>query len=404
MRRIAYICHPHLGGAFTFFQQARRALLPMGLEFRCLSTVPQSTLAGTLFETMDGIDALPLSGDAKRDARSLIAHLVETGFETAVSLPCCGALGAALPRYMPKSIGNVLRVPMMSRGAYAPTHAVAAWVSRIVAVSDRVAGDLQTADPALTSVLSVVYNGVDVKEFPVRSRTLPEGPIRLLYAGRLSDVDKGVLLLPDVLLGLRRRGVSVVLQVAGEGPEAGRFREAVRRKGVGDMVRMAGPRGHGETRQLMCETDIFLLPSRLEGCPNALMEAMAAGCVCVAAAIKDSVTRIVEDGISGLLFPAGDAAGCADCIARLAASPSLWPAMGAEARRRIEGHFSLARMAHGYVQVFDHCKTTDIARQEPLDVRDFRVLRESKPTWRRFVPLPVKTRVRALLERRGRSI
>jgi glycosyltransferase involved in cell wall biosynthesis len=89
---------------------------------------------------------------------------------------------------------------------------------------------------------------------------------------------------------------------------------------------------------------VFVLPTRaegrMEGCPVALLEAMASGRACIASDIPGS-RDIVEPGRSGDLVPADDAGALAEAIRRLANDPSTRRALGDAARRRVLQKYSI---------------------------------------------------------------
>ena len=93
-----------------------------------------------------------------------------------------------------------------------------------------------------------------------------------------------------------------------------------------------------EIPQFLGETDVYLFTSHFEGCPNALLEAMMAGCVPVCGLIPGITDFLVETGRTGFIEELGDAEGFADAIAALHADrpklASLSRAVGAEARAR----------------------------------------------------------------------
>lgn len=104
---------------------------------------------------------------------------------------------------------------------------------------------------------------------------------------------------------------------------------------------------------LLAETDVFVLPSYSEGLSNALMEAMASGCACIASDVGGN-RFLIENGVSGLLFPAGDREALAAHIRRLVEDPAKRAAMGAAARRRIEERFSWEMVGKLYKRLIDH--------------------------------------------------
>jgi glycosyltransferase involved in cell wall biosynthesis len=123
---------------------------------------------------------------------------------------------------------------------------------------------------------------------------------------------------------------------------AAELRRLIAERGLQDRVVLLG-----EVRDvpaLLAELDLFVLPTRrdgrMEGCPVALLEAMASGRACVASNIPGS-RDIVVHGESGLLFEPDDEKSLARSLAELAANPAQRRAMGAAARKRVETRFPI---------------------------------------------------------------
>jgi len=104
--------------------------------------------------------------------------------------------------------------------------------------------------------------------------------------------------------------------------------------------------GINDIPALLSEVDIFVLPTwarwRMEGCPVALLEAMACGKACIATDIPGS-RDLIEDGRSGILVPPEDPQALAEALHRLISSEDLRIRLGQEARRRVEEHFSIEK-------------------------------------------------------------
>ena len=99
--------------------------------------------------------------------------------------------------------------------------------------------------------------------------------------------------------------------------------------------------------------DLFVLPSRREGLPVALMEAMACGVPAVASRLAGSTDTLIEDGVSGRLVAVGDVGAFADAMAELIADPARAAAMGAAARDVILNRFASPAIADRWLRAYD---------------------------------------------------
>ncbi|MBI4574159.1 MAG: glycosyltransferase [candidate division NC10 bacterium] len=97
--------------------------------------------------------------------------------------------------------------------------------------------------------------------------------------------------------------------------------------------------------------DLFVLPSRTEGLPLTILEAMAAGRPVVATAVG-GIPEVVRDGETGILVPERDPRQLADAVLRLLDAPGLAKAMGEAGRKRIEGAFTLEDEARHTATVY----------------------------------------------------
>lgn len=125
----------------------------------------------------------------------------------------------------------------------------------------------------------------------------------LLAVGRL-DSEKGfdVLLQAFALSGLSQHEIQ--LTILGEGPERKGLERLARELGVFHAVLMPGVVLDPE--RWMGRASVYVLPSRYEGFPNALLEAMAMGCPVIAADCDSGPREIIQHGENGLLVPVGN--------------------------------------------------------------------------------------------------
>lgn len=146
-----------------------------------------------------------------------------------------------------------------------------------------------------------------------------------LAVGRLTD-QKGF----DVLLDAFARCAAVypawTLVVAGDGPNRARLMEQAERLGIASKIVWAGAVHNIE--DLYRRAGAFVLPSRFEGMPNALLEAMSFGLPVVATATVSNVQELVSASGSGLVVSADDVVALAEAMCDVAASPSDRARMG----------------------------------------------------------------------------
>lgn len=193
----------------------------------------------------------------------------------------------------------------------------------------------------------LIHNGV-----PAQAISAPRpqaGPVRLLMLGELGP-RKGTPELVEALARpeLRRRDWRATL--AGNGPVA-EFREQVRALGLSGRIAVPGWQSADQVAALLAEADIFVLPSRQEGLPVAILEAMAGGVAMIATpvgAIGDAITH----GETGLLVPPGDVDALARAVASLVDDPAQRARLARAARERFEAMFTIDRTADAVAALY----------------------------------------------------
>ncbi len=138
------------------------------------------------------------------------------------------------------------------------------------------------------------------------------------------------------------------LHLYGSGPEKMRLQHTAGAVGLNGEVRIQS----GQlSAQVLENLDIFVLPSRSEGCSNALLEAMASGLPVVATDIAAN-RELIQDKVNGLLVPVGDYRAMARAIQSLVESPEKRAGLGQAAIQAAE-HFSVEVMLSQMRQVYD---------------------------------------------------
>jgi hypothetical protein len=151
--------------------------------------------------------------------------------------------------------------------------------------------------------------------------------------------------------------------------------------------------------------DVLVKPTRSEGCPSSLIEAMAAGVVPVCSRIRGVTDWIVDDGRTGLLCPIDHVRAFADAIERLARGRDAFGRMAAAARAEVTEHFGLDEFGRRWDALFSRLKASaPPAVLAPRPWSEFRSSPAFDPPLSnrllyRWLPRRLKDRVRARLER-----
>jgi len=190
----------------------------------------------------------------------------------------------------------------------------------------------------------------------------PTGEHTIVAAGRLEH-QKGFDLLVDAFAQLPAASRAAWrLVIFGEGSQRVTLTDQIERRGLRDRVRLPG-----WTDKLGVElaaADLLVLPSRYEGFPNVLLEAMARGLPVVASDAPCGPAEIVRDGIDGLLVPKEDAAELARAIAQLIDNEPLRARMG-ERAVEVVSRYSKAEYFRRWAAVFERQPPPDASPSDP---------------------------------------
>jgi glycosyltransferase involved in cell wall biosynthesis len=136
--------------------------------------------------------------------------------------------------------------------------------------------------------------------------------------------------------------------ICGEGALRADLQAEIDRMQLSSSVRLQGNRS--DIERFLESADVFVLPSRWEGLPVALLEAMGAGLPVVATRVE-GVEEVVEHDGQGLLVPPGDLEALVRSLLRLIEQPDLRERMGKAARKRIEESYTIDIMCERYLRV-----------------------------------------------------
>ncbi|GAA2613762.1 hypothetical protein GCM10010399_50760 [Dactylosporangium fulvum] len=227
--------------------------------------------------------------------------------------------------FAPGAMHHPLR-PLLRRWFTARLRAQCHSTSAVSYVTERA---LQTRYPAAHGAVTAAYSSIqlDPAAFADRPRHgTPKVAVRLVSVGSLEQPYKGIDTLIEALPMLVRAGLEAHLVHLGDGRCRADLERLVRERRLGGRVAFAGAVPPGApVRQFLDDADLFVLPSRTEGLPRALIEAMARGLP----AIGTRVGGIPELLSGAHLVPPGDPGALAYAITALVADPQAMAAASA---------------------------------------------------------------------------
>jgi glycosyltransferase involved in cell wall biosynthesis len=228
---------------------------------------------------------------------------------------------------------------------------------RFVAVGQTVRRALVENEGLSSHRIQVVYNGIDrpaeeatpIARAEVRAQLgVSDDECLVVQVARLDTIkDHRTALRAIRLAGSRDNRIR--LFVVGDGPERANIQREIERQSLQKQVKMLGMRT--DVPQLLAGADLFLLTSVSEGIPVTILEAMAAGVPIVSTAVG-GIPELIQPEAHGLLAPAGDAAGLADALVRLAGDQQLRTRFAANARQRVTADFSERGMIDQYDEIY----------------------------------------------------
>ena len=231
----------------------------------------------------------------------------------------------------------------------------------IIAVSDSEREAAIGARLGKTSQIVLIRNGIEAAEYSplpdeVRQQVRRElgANADTILIGAVGDLrrQKGYDTLIRATVALVQVGWQVRVVIAGEGPLRGKLERMIARLGLSEVVTLLGTRH--DILRLLGALDLFVMPSRYEGCPYALLEAMAAGVPVVATAVP-GITDIIESNETGWLTPPDEPASFARQIAQALDEDDQSHAMAAAARRLVEREDDRDRMLTQTAQRYQRC-------------------------------------------------
>ena len=235
-------------------------------------------------------------------------------------------------------------------------HLLSRFTKRIVTVAGSLATFMKEREKVPGHKISVIYNGIhaekydkmiDVQkkkaELSLKDTDFVIGNVARFYPNKNHE------LLVRSFKEVVNRMPHAKLLLAGEGPLKEHIQSLVQQMQLSGSVSLLGNRR--DIPELLQVFDLFVLPSKREGFPIGLLEAMAAGLPVVASDV-DGNGELVVNGSTGILIPSGDAKALTGTIISMAENKQRAREMGIKGKQRILEHFTFNKMMENYENLY----------------------------------------------------
>ncbi|HYM80225.1 MAG TPA: glycosyltransferase [Candidatus Limnocylindria bacterium] len=228
------------------------------------------------------------------------------------------------------------------------------WATHVTAVSETVADTVVKLGVRRERVI-VIPNGVDAERFvhappgDARARLGLNGGDPLIGSVGCLAARKDYATLLEALALLAGRGRAFQAALVGDGPERAPLEARAHELGIAGRVHFLGERS--DVERLLPAMHVFVLSSREEGIPNALLEAMAAGRAAVATAVGGT-PEVMQDGETGWMVPPGNPERLAAAIEAALADPAEAERRGRNAQRHAREALSIEAMVQRHEDAY----------------------------------------------------
>jgi glycosyltransferase involved in cell wall biosynthesis len=238
------------------------------------------------------------------------------------------------------------------------------WLDAMVGVSVEICEHLRSLPCCGSLRIEHIPYGIHFGPLTTRRTRGKEEPLRVVYLGRLAEVQKRISRLARLIRLLDEQKASVKFTIVGTGPDEAEFRRSV--AGC-SSVAMLGMVPNREVAGLLREQDVHILLSDFEGLPVSLLEAMGEGVVPVISNLPGGLDGLVGPE-TGFRVPIGDVEAAAKVIRDLAADRERLARLSAAGQVLVRKQFSAERMTERFLALIGEAPDPPAAWPEQVRV------------------------------------
>ncbi len=390
---------PHIGGTWTVAKNLREGLKLHNIEVRWIGIGPGGLHAlnnpAFAHERNFGEVVAQNEENLQVQARLLIEHIMENDYDGVFIDVLGGILQANIARYLPENILRIMIVHSITPGTYAFARAIRDYVHATVAVSPRIQRDLVKFHGFSEDRVMCIPHGLRIDNSYKPLIRTDSATLRLLFLGRIEDTAKGVFWIPKIMKPIKN--LDITLTIAGDGPDSNGLKRCL--LFLGEKLNWLGKVHPDNVAEIYSNHDVLLMPSRFEGFPLSLVEAMGCGCVPVVSHIQGVTDYIVKAGETGFLFPIGKVRQAAEYIRRIYFHRETLDKMSKSCKEDVRGRFTLEQMSSAYAKLIKELTENRPEIFSPLSIDNWYLPSGLKAGFRTILPTRIKNFLRKWRER-----
>jgi glycosyltransferase involved in cell wall biosynthesis len=204
-------------------------------------------------------------------------------------------------------------------------------VTKFIAVSAECAQRLSERVPFRAQDITTLPYGIDLP--PALRRNYQRAPLRIVYAGRVTQRQKRVSDFIPLVDCLVKAEVPFAFDIIGDGDAFAALKNEMQNRFPASCVRFQRRIPHREMPRVWLEHDVFVQTSDFEGTSVSMLEAMAYGVVPAVTAASSGIEGVIDSGNNGFVVPVGDMPRMAQVLSRLATDQELLESTGRAAHQ-----------------------------------------------------------------------
>ena len=257
--------------------------------------------------------------------------------------------------WLARVIAHRNRIPQIST-----IHTVSSYLNPIETLVERYTSSLSAVNVCCSKYVALdntrrikrpfnyyIYNGMKVSDTPTNRMI---DPYRLLAICRIDLEQKALLELVEAINILKNNGFRFTLDIYGDGEGIKKLEKKIKRLGLRENIVLKG--FIEKPLSIMPHYSVFVLPSKIEGFPVSILEAISSGLVVVASNVG-GIPEFIEDKETGFLIDGFSPENIAKALHRVVSSVDELPRVVANARRKLEMSFSLRKAVSSWRSLYE---------------------------------------------------